>query len=247
MPSLASFLVPIGFAQFIVALVFFVIFPFPANLDSHAISFSDFGAGLCNAFALIILLNSLQRGEVSRVIPVASSSPIFVALLSMPLLGEMLNYWQWLAVVLTVSGAVLVSLHHDGGGEKTRLQKSFFLLLFAALLSAISSIGYKYALETMSFWNMFSINEYICVVVVVSDYFPAENDFLGTEESPAMAAKNRQFSLATRRLLSIGVVDEFYRDREWPGGARVHDYEYQTGICFCVLTVIESVLSQFHQ
>jgi uncharacterized membrane protein len=166
MPGLSSFLVPLAVMQFIIAAVFFVAFPFPAGIHlPHLLA--AFGAALCNAFSLIITLNCLKQGEVSRVIPVTSSSPIFVALLSMPLLGEVLNYWQWLAVVITVYGAVLVSLHHDGTGEKTRLQKSFFLLLFAALLTAVSSIGYKYALETMTSWNMVSINAIFVVVIVL--------------------------------------------------------------------------------
>ena len=166
MPSLSSFLVPLAVMQFIIATIFFVVFSFPAGIHlSHLLA--AFGAALCNAFSLIIMLNCLQQGEVSRVIPVTSSSPIFVALLSMPLLGELLNYWQWLAVLITVFGAVLVSLHHNGVGQKTRLQKSFFLLLLAALLTAVSSIGYKYALESMSSWNMVSINGIFVVVVVL--------------------------------------------------------------------------------
>jgi len=168
MPSLSAYLLPLGIAQLIIALVVFVIFPFPANPDLKHI-LAAFGAGLCNAFSLIILLNCLLKGEVSRVIPVTSSYPIFVALLSMPLLGEMLNFGEWLAVILTVAGAVLISLNLDSGGQKTRLQKSFFLLLFAAILSAISSIGYKYALESISFWNTVTINA-VCVVAIVLIY-----------------------------------------------------------------------------
>ena len=163
MPSLLPYFVTMGITQVIVASVF-AVFPFPASPGFTHILVA-FGSGLFNGFGLIILLNCLQKGEVSRVIPVTASSPIFVALLSMPLLGEMLNFWQWLAVVLTVAGAVLISLQRDGGARKTRLQKSFFLLFLTALMFAISSIGFKYALETFSFWNMVSING-ICVVVV---------------------------------------------------------------------------------
>ena len=60
-----------GITQLIIALVVFAIFPFPANPDLMHILVA-FGAGLCNAFSLIILLNCLQKGEVSRIIPVTS-------------------------------------------------------------------------------------------------------------------------------------------------------------------------------
>ena len=206
MPSLSSFLVPLAVMQFIIAAVFFIVFPFPANPGlTHILA--AFGAALCNAFSLIITLNCLQQGEVSRVIPVTSSSPIFVALLSMPLLGELLNYWQWLAVVITVYGAVLVSLHHDGGGQKTRLQKSFFLLLLAALLTAVSSIGYKYALETMSFWNMVSINA-IFVVVIVLVFSMRKSTLLQLKHLPQ---RTRTFGLiaCSQTVVYIGVTLSF--------------------------------------
>ena len=84
----------------------------------------------------------------------------------MPLLGELLGFWQWLAILATVTGAILISLQRDSSTTKTRLHKSFFILLAAALMSAVSNIGYKYALETLSFWNMMSVTG-ICVVIVI--------------------------------------------------------------------------------
>jgi len=164
MPSLVSFLLTIGIAQLLLGSVLFGVFSFPQNPGVMHI-LAAVGGGLLNAATLLIMLNSFQKGEVSRVVPVVCSSPIFVALLSMPLLREMLNFWEWLAIFLTVAGAILISLQRDEGAAKTRLQKSFFLLLLAALMAALSSIGYKYALEKLSFWNMVSINA-ICVAVV---------------------------------------------------------------------------------
>jgi drug/metabolite transporter (DMT)-like permease len=165
MPSLSSFLVMVGIIQLIIASVLLAVFTFPVNTGvMHYLV--AIGAGLLNAVSLIILFNCLRKGEVSRVVPVVCSSPIFVALLSMPLLRETLNFWEWLAILLAVIGTVLISLQRDEGAAKTRLQKSFILLLLAAVLAALSSIGYKYALGTLSFWNMASING-ICAAAVI--------------------------------------------------------------------------------
>ena len=114
MPSLASFLLTIGITQLMIAAVLLGIFTFPENPGVMHILVA-IGAGLLNAATLIIMLNSFQKGEVSRVVPVVCSSPIFVALLSMPILREMLNFWEWLAVFMTVVGAVLISLQRDEG------------------------------------------------------------------------------------------------------------------------------------
>ena len=165
MPSLASYILPVGIMQFLIGMVLLVFFPFSHNAGFIHLLVA-FGSGFFNAFTYVILLNYLRKGEVSRVVPVITSSPIFIALLSMPLLGEILGLWQWFAVLATVAGTVLVSLQRGGVAHKTGLQKSFFILLAAALMSAISSVGYKYALETLTFWNMFTVNG-ICVVIVI--------------------------------------------------------------------------------
>ena len=168
MPSLPVYLIPMGFTQLIGAVVLLAFFPFPTGLGvTHILA--ALGAGILNASGLVIMLNTLRRSEVSRVIPVISSAPIFVAILSIPLLGDTLSYWQWLAIILTVAGAVLISIHKDGSGRKPRLQKSFFILLTVAVMSAIASIGFKYAMRTLPFWNMYNING-ICIGAVVLTY-----------------------------------------------------------------------------
>ena len=157
MPSLSAYLLPMGFAQVLISLGFFIFFPFTSNPGQLPL-LAAIGSALCNAFSLVIILNCLQRGEVSRVVPVAASYPIFVAILSIPLLSEMLSAGQWLAIVMTVLGAVLISVQRSEGAGKTKLEKSFFLLIFAAILTAFASIGFKYALESMTVWNLVGIN-----------------------------------------------------------------------------------------
>lgn len=113
-PNLSPVLFVLGIAQLIIACIVLAVFHFPTNAGVTHILVAV-GAGLLTALALMILLNCLQKGEVSRVIPVICSSPIFVALLSMPLLRETLNLWEWLAILLAVAGAVLISLQRDEG------------------------------------------------------------------------------------------------------------------------------------
>jgi drug/metabolite transporter (DMT)-like permease len=190
MPSLASYILPVGIIQFLIGMVLLVFFPLSHNAGLiHLLA--AFGSGFFNAFSYVILLNYLRKGEVSRVVPVITSSPIFIALLSMPLLGEILGFWQWFAVVATVFGTVLISLRRDDGGNKTRLDKSFFILLAAAVMSAMSSVGYKYALETMSFWNMFSVNG-ICVVTVILFFTLRKSTF---QELKTLIQRNQKMGL----------------------------------------------------
>jgi uncharacterized membrane protein len=172
------------------------------------------GGGLANAVALVILLNALQKGEVSRVIPVTSSFPIFVALLSMPLLGEMLSFTGWLAVLLTVAGAVLISLQLEGGGKKTKLQKSFLLLLFVALLFSVSNIAYKYAMTTISTWNTFTING-ICIAAVALIFSARKKNIL---ELKNLEQRNHKIGLimGNQTVAAVGIVLSFIAIRSGP-------------------------------
>jgi uncharacterized membrane protein len=111
-----------------------------------------------------------------------------VALLAIPLLGATLNYWQWLAVIMTVAGAVLISLQFGHRGVKTKLHKSFFLLLLAALMGATGSIGFKYGLEQISFWNVFGISG-ICIGSIVLAYALRKTNLLELKNLPQRTQK----------------------------------------------------------
>jgi drug/metabolite transporter (DMT)-like permease len=187
MPSLSSYLIPMSITQLIAACVMLAVFPFHNN-GSFMHILVGFGSAILNACSILIVLNALRKSEVSRVIPIISVSPIFIALLSIPLLGEKLGYWQWLAILMTVIGAILISLQRSHGDRKTRLHKSLFILLLAALISAICSIGYKYALETMSVWNMYSLTG-ICIAVIILSYSVRKENLLELKNLPQRTPK----------------------------------------------------------
>jgi len=108
------------------------------------------------------MLYSLKRAEVSRVIPVVYTYPIFVAIIAVPLLGETLYYLQWLAIIIVVIGAVMVSAQQSPSGATTWQGKPLLILFGSSLLFALADIASKYALNYVSFWNMFSISA-ICM------------------------------------------------------------------------------------
>ena len=66
--------------------------------------------GLANDVAgWLLRLTAMKHGLLIVVEPLAATSPLFVALLSAPLLGERLGRRGWLGVALTVLGAVLLT------------------------------------------------------------------------------------------------------------------------------------------
>jgi uncharacterized membrane protein len=73
-------------------------------------------------------------------------------------LGETLRFMGWIAIIIVVAGAVMVSISRSPSGNSTIRLKLLGHLFGASLLFALADITSKYALETLSFWNTFWIS-----------------------------------------------------------------------------------------
>jgi len=166
LPNLNTYLLPLGIFHGTVALLVIVFQPISTTVPL-LYYLAAFGCGALSGLGSILMLNTVRKGEISRIIPVINTSPIFVALMAVPLLGETLHYRNWLGILLTVAGAILISLQKGSGDKKTTLQKSFFTLAFCSVMFAISSIFMKYALESLPFWNIYSINSAVLAICFI--------------------------------------------------------------------------------
>jgi drug/metabolite transporter (DMT)-like permease len=156
MPSLQVFLLPAGIISLVYGLVIFYLFPLPDDAGFWPLMVTV-GSGIARTLSLIILLYTLKMDEVSRIIPMSSTYPIFVAIIAIPLLGETLDYLGWVAVIIVVAGAAIVSTRQSPGGSTTWLGRAFLLLAGSSLLMAVANVSTKYALDYISFWHMYWI------------------------------------------------------------------------------------------
>jgi len=159
MPGLRAFLLPVGIIHLIYGSLLFVLFPLPEGTGIWPVLVAV-ASGVLRTAAVIIMLDSLKREEVSQVIPVVYTYPIFVAIMAVPLLGESLNYLQWLAIVIVVVGAVMVSARQSPAGSTSWRSKPLLILFSSSLLFAMADIAGKYALAYISFWNLFSLSAF---------------------------------------------------------------------------------------
>ena len=159
MPSLRAFLLPVAVVTLSYALVVFYLFPLPEDIGIRPVAVAA-ASGTLRGSSIIILLYTMKREEVSRVIPVASTYPVFVAIMAVLLLGETLNYLQWIAIIIVVAGAVIISYRRSAGGSTTWQGTLFFLLIGSSLLMAMAHITAKYALTSVSFLNMYCIGAF---------------------------------------------------------------------------------------
>ena len=159
MPGLRAFLLPVAIIHLAFGSLLFVLFPLSEDIDIWPVLVAAI-SGIIRTGAVIIMLYSLKKEEVSRVIPVVYSYPILVAIMAMPLLGESLTRLEWLAIVIVVIGAVMVSVKRSPSGSAKLPAKLLFLLFGSSLLFAAADITSKYALAYISFWNMFWISAF---------------------------------------------------------------------------------------
>ena len=167
LPNLNTYLLPLGIFHGTVALLVIVFQPISTTVPL-LYYLAALGSGALSGLGSILMLNTIRKGEISRIVPVINTSPIFVALMAVPLLGETLNYRNWLGILATVAGAILISLQKSSGSQKTTLQKSFFTLAVCSVMFAVSSIFMKYALEALPFWNIYSITSLILAICFIA-------------------------------------------------------------------------------
>ncbi|MDP6495846.1 MAG: EamA family transporter, partial [Dehalococcoidia bacterium] len=131
---------------------------FPISLGTDVLSvLAALAAGAIRSLGAVFMIYALKKEEVSRVIPIVHTSPIFVAMLAVPLLGESLNALQWIAIVITVAGVVLVSINANPS-SKIILSKYFFVLLVASFFFGAANIPAKYAMDGLSFWQVYALS-----------------------------------------------------------------------------------------
>ena len=135
-----------------VSIIMLLIFPLPAGLGIAPI-LAIMGAALTSGAAVILILQAMKSEHVSRVAPLTSTSPVFVAVLAFLFLGESFNWLQVFGIAAVVTGAILISLKWDDRGGAHFHTRPVLMLLSAAVLISISNVANKYALGYMSYWN----------------------------------------------------------------------------------------------
>ena len=75
MPGIRSFLLPVGVVHLSYGLLVFFLFPFPEDIGIKIVLVA-IASGIIRGVAVLIMVYSLAKEEVSRVIPVVYTYPI---------------------------------------------------------------------------------------------------------------------------------------------------------------------------
>ena len=157
--GLREFLLIVAVLHIIYAFIVYYLFPLPQDIGLSPI-LAAIASGLLRTIAVYIMLYNLKREQVSQVIPVVYTHPIFVAIIAVFLLGETLNFMGWIAIVIVVAGSVMVSVNRTPSGDSSIRINLLMKLFFASLLFAVADITSKYALNYLSPWNMYWLTSF---------------------------------------------------------------------------------------
>ena len=137
---------------------FSLILPFLGlvTFSSVALVGSSILLGSLYILPILLYMKALKIGEVSRVVPIFSSSPVFVVLLGAIFLGEIFSLRAYAGIFLTIAGSVIISSNKVGKEFFSfKLNKAFWTIISSTILLAIYSILTKYLLQFDGFWNIF--------------------------------------------------------------------------------------------
>lgn len=138
----------IGIIQMAIGAVLLVALPVPEDATRASVGWA-LASGALFGLATQFLFRVLFTEEVSRSIPIFQTFPIFTAIIATLFLDERLAPLQWLAIIATVFGAVLLSLRIDSEYRRLFLHRSFLLLMIGSLVAALSFIAGKVAVDTL--------------------------------------------------------------------------------------------------
>jgi len=126
------------------------------------------GSGAAWGTSLVVMFSMLRRQNVSIVTAVYQTAPVFVAVIAVIFLSERLGAAHWIAIFVTVAGAVLISLRRTRTGGGLVLGTWFFMMIVSSGLLAVGMTLSKAALDQgMSVWNLHTVRSLGVATVMV--------------------------------------------------------------------------------
>ena len=110
-------------------------------------------AGSCQVIGVWFYYQSIQDEDVSKMMPLYSIAPIFVALLSWAFLGEVFSKLIYLGILLIIAGSFILS--YKKGNHKITLNPLLFIVILSTLIFAFRALFIKMATLQAELWPVF--------------------------------------------------------------------------------------------
>lgn len=149
--------------QAVVGLTILWFHPVPYPLFSWPV-FLLLAGGVIRIGNVLLRAWAIQREEeVSRIVPVLDTYPVFVAVLALLTLGERLALVHWIGIGLVVVGAFIASSHEALANRQFRSHTTVLIALCASLSMGTYSVVGKASLEYVSVWHLLAFSSFFTV------------------------------------------------------------------------------------
>ncbi len=155
-----------GLIGFIIGVVIYFIRGF-----SEVSNFNIFLALVAAIFYVLTIMlyfKAAKLEEISRVVPLAYLTPLFILIFAAFFLDEKLTFVKIIGILLLVGGAILISFKDS---LKLSFGKAFWLMVLSAITLAINSVIAKYLLEFADYWTVFAYTRGFGVTVALLPFF----------------------------------------------------------------------------
>lgn len=110
--------------------------------------------GIIYNFAILFYLYALEEEDASLVVPFWQLAPVFTYFLGIFILGEHLGKTQIIGSIITLFGAVILSLELGGDSKLKIKKKAVLFMCLSSLFIALENIIFKKgAIDESLFWN----------------------------------------------------------------------------------------------
>ena len=150
-----AFIVLVGLIQFGLAAIVLPFAQFSGyEVDTALIACAS---GFLAGIYLVLMFWVMRMQDVSRVVPITSTHPIFVAVLAQMFLGEIISGLAWVGIVVTVCGAALMSFGPTARRSERGMNQvfPFALLMVSSLAFGLSQYLTKVVADDIDILSMF--------------------------------------------------------------------------------------------
>lgn len=127
--------------------------------------------GLIYGFSYLIYFKAVSISDISTVVALLFIYPIFTTFFAFIFLQEKLAFVKYIAIILLVLGAILMSLEKSkdkhGIKDKYRIKVVLWLMLAVAVIMGIFNTVAKFTLENLSYWNVYFLTWVGAAIVLI--------------------------------------------------------------------------------
>lgn len=125
-------------------------------------------AAVFYVLTIMLYFRAAKLEEISRVVPLAYLTPIFILTFATFFLDERLTFIKITGILLLTGGAILISFKNS---LKFSFGKAFWLMVASAITLAINSVITKYLLGFADYWTIFAYTRGIGLTVALIPFF----------------------------------------------------------------------------